>query len=286
MVGTQSYQPAARSSFLQLASRLRRGEYFGGLFVLGCANGFAWRIAHSIEEIGLAPAFFRTFGISVIVLFSCVAGVSLVLRDDTSEIRPLEIAIGAGFITFIIVPIGPLSWIAVTALSVFILLSTGSSTSRRGAIILLATTVPMLWSRMLFQLFANFILAVDAFLVSWLLGTHRTGNLVEFADKSGQLVIFPACSSLANVSLAFLCWVTLSQLVSHKSSATDLFWCLLACSSVVTVNVIRMTMLGLSDWHYSTFHNQWGDSLVNMIILILIVAIAALGVRRELVQYI
>jgi len=122
--------------------------------------------------------------------------------------------------------------------------------------------------------------------VSWLLGTHRTGNLVEFADKSGQLVIFPACSSLANVSLAFLCWVTLSQLVSHKSSATDLFWCLLACSSVVTVNVIRMTMLGLSDWHYSTFHNQWGDSLVNMIILILIVAIAALGVRRELVQYI
>ena len=62
---------------------------------------------------------------------------------------------------------------------------------------------------MLFQLFANFILAVDASLVSWLLGTHRTGNLVEFADKSGQLVIFPACSSLANVSLAFLCWVTL-----------------------------------------------------------------------------
>ena len=82
----------------------------------------------------------------MIVLFSCVAGVSLVLRDDTSEIRPLEIAIGAGFITFIIVPIGPLSWIAVTVLSVFILLSTGSSTSRRGAIILLATTVPMLWS--------------------------------------------------------------------------------------------------------------------------------------------
>ena len=286
MVSTHSYQPAARSSFLQLASGLRRGEYFAGLFVLGCANGFAWRIAHSIEEIGLAAAFFRTFGISVIVLFSSVAGISLVLRDDTRGIRLHEVAIGAGYIIFIILPIGPLSWIAVTALSFFILLSTSSSTSRRGAIILLAATVPMLWSRMLFQLFANFILAVDASLVSWLLGTHRTGNLVEFADNSGQLVIFPACSSLANVSLAFLCWVTLSQLVSHKSSAFDLFWCLLACISVVAVNVIRMTILGLSDWHYSTFHNQWSDSLVNVIILILIAAIAALGVRRELVQHI
>jgi exosortase/archaeosortase family protein len=129
-------------------------------------------------------------------------------------------------------------------------------------------------------------LAADASLVSWLLGTHRTGNLVEFADRSGQLVIFPACSSLANVSLAFLCWVTLSQLVSHRKSPSDLFWCLLACIAVIAVNVIRMTILGLSDWHYATFHNEWGDATANVIILVLIVGISALGVRRELVQHI
>jgi len=61
--------------------------------------------------------------------------------------------------------------------------------------------------------------------------------MVEFADGSGVLVILPACSSLANVSLAFLCWVTVSQLVCHKKSAYDLLWCLMACVSVIAVNV-------------------------------------------------
>lgn len=282
-MSAHSYEPAARNSLLRIANDLRRGEYFGGLFILGCAGGFSSRIVHTIGEIGWVDALFRTFGISVIVLASCIAGISLILRDHTRGVRPSEIAVGVGFIILVILPIGPVSWIAVTGLSFFIILSTDVSTSRRGAIILLATTVPMLWSRMVFQFFANFILAADALLVSWLLGTHRTGNLVEFADRSGQLVIFPACSSLANVSLAFLCWVTLSQLVSHRKSASDLLWCLLACAAVIAVNVIRMTTLGLSDWHYATFHNEWGDATANVIILVLIVGISAVGVRRELV---
>jgi hypothetical protein len=285
VVSVHSYE-AAPSSLLRMTNDLRRGEYFGALFILGCASGLSLRIVHSIEELGWFDALIRTFGISVIVLASCIAGISLILRDNARGIRPSEIVVGIGFIILVILPIGPLSWIAVTGLSFFILLSTDVSTSRRGAIILLAATVPMLWSRILFQFFANFILAADASLVSWLLGTHRTGNLVEFADRSGQLVIFPACSSLANVSLAFLCWVTLSQLVSHRKTAFDLLWCLLACAAVIAVNVIRMTILGLSDWHYATFHNQWGDAATNVIILVLIVSISALGVRRELVRHI
>ena len=109
--------------------------------------------------------------------------------------RPSELALGVGFVFLVILPIGPLSWIAVTGLSLYILVSTDVPTSRRGAFILLATTVPMLWSRMLFQFFASSILRVDALFVSWLLGTDRTGNVVEFADSSARLVILPGCSS-------------------------------------------------------------------------------------------
>ena len=139
--------------------------------------------------------------------------VFLILRDCTLGVSSFELLLGAGSIFLVILPIGPLSWLAVTGLSLYILVSADVSTSRRGAFILLAATVPMLWGRWLFSFFANSILAADASLVSWLLGTHRTGNLVEFADNSGQLVIFPPCSSIANVTLAFLCWVTFSQLV-------------------------------------------------------------------------
>ena len=238
----------------------------------------------SVYRLGWVNAIFNTFEISVLVWLSCIAGVLLILRDRRVGVSILELALGAGFVVLVILPIGPLSWIAVTGLSLYIGVSADIDTSRRGAAILLATTVPMLWSRMLFQFLANYILAVDASLVSWLLGTPRNGNFVEFFDHSAQLVILPSCSSLANVSLAFLCWVTFSQWVGHRKSVYDIFWCLLACAAVIVVNVARITICGLSEWHYATFHGQWSDAVTNIIILCLIVGICALGVRRELFQ--
>jgi hypothetical protein len=261
---------------------LPRGEFFAGLFALGCVSGLMSRIVQSINRLGWADALFNTFEISAIVWISCAAGISLVHRDRTIGVRSRELAIGLGFVFLAVLPIGPLSWFAVTALSLYIIFSTNVASSRRGAIILLAATVPMLWSRLLFQFFANLILQIDASLVGWILGTHRAGNVVGFADGSGVLVILPSCSSLANVSLAFLCWATVSQLVDHKKSVYDLLWCLMACISVVAVNVTRMGIEGLSQLHYTTFHGVWGDAASNIAILVLIVSFSVLGVRREL----
>jgi len=283
-VSNRSGELVIGGSVSRIASELRRGEYFAGLFILGCVSGLTSRIIQSVNRLGWADALFSTFEISLIIWISCIAGIFLIRRDRTIGVSSLELGLGAGFVALVILPVGPLSWIAVTGLSLYILVSTDVPTSRRGAFILLATTVPMLWSRMLFHFFANLILGMDASLISWLLGTHRTGTLVEFADSSGQLVIMTGCSSLANVSLAFLCWITVSQLVDHKKTVHDFFWCLLACVSVVAVNVTRISILGLSQWHYATFHGRWGDAVANIIILSLIVGISVLGVRRELFQ--
>jgi len=283
MLSVRSDGMALCRSVLPRARELRRGEYFAGLFVLGCLNGFASHIIQTSEN-GWLNAVLTTYGISAIVWVSCIAAVSLILRDHRAGVESREIALGAGFLLLVILPISAASWIAVTGLSLYILFSTDVDGSRRGATILLAATVPMLWSRILFQFFAHYILAADALLVSWVLGTHQSGNLVEFADHSAELAIFPACSSLANVSLAFLCWVTFSQLVSHKKSGYDYLWCLLACLAVVVVNVSRMAILAISEGNYLSFHNEWGDLVGNVIILGLIVGISALGVRRELFQ--
>ncbi|WP_454632729.1 hypothetical protein [Bradyrhizobium cenepequi] len=268
----------------QVARGLPRGEFFAGLFALGCISGLTSRIIQSIDRLGWADAFLNTFEVSVVVWFSCVAGIALILQDRTIGIRSSELAIGAAFVVLVILPIGPLSWLAVAALGLYLIISTDVPSSRRGALILVATTVPMLWSRLLFQFFADLILQIDASLVSWLLHTRRSGDIVDFADGSGALVILPACSSLANVSLAVLCWVTVSQSVGHKRSAYDLFWCLMACMSVIAVNVTRISFMGLSQWHYATFHSPWGAAVANTIILGLIVGFCVIGVRRELFQ--
>ena len=276
---------SARGSVLRIATEIPRGEFFAGLFALGCVSGLTSRIIQSINRLGWTDALFNTFEVSAIVWVSCAAGVSLVLRDRAVGIHSSDLAVGGGFLCLVILPIGPLSWLAVTALSLYlIVISPNVATSRRGAFILLAVTVPMLWSRLLFQFFANLILEMDASLVGWMLGTDRAGAIIEFVDGSGVLVILPACSSLANMSLAFLCWVTVSQLVDHKMSAYDLLWCLLACISVIAVNVTRLGLMGLSQWHYVTLHSPWGEAVGNTIILGLIVGISVLGVRRELFQ--
>lgn len=274
----------ACGSVARIAGELPRGEFFAGLFALGCVSGLASCVIQSINRHGWVDALFNTFETSAIVWLSCAAGVSLILRDRTIGVRSSELGMATGVVLLVILPIGPLSWLAVTALGLYVILSESVASSRRGALILLATTVPMLWSRLLFQFLANLILQIDASIVGWILGTHRTGDIVEFADGSGVLVILPDCSSLANVSLAFLCWVTVNHLVCHKKSAYDLLWCFMACISVIAVNVTRISIQGLSPWHYTTFHSPWGDAVGNTIILGLIVGFSVLGVRRELFQ--
>jgi hypothetical protein len=278
-----SLPPSTRAgTVVTMVGRLPRGEFFAGLLVLACVNGLSSRITDSINRLGLTDAFFNTFDVSVIAWISCCAGVTLVLRDRTGEISLLDFVIGAGILLLVILPVNQLSWIAVAALCTYMLASNNIVSTRQGALILLATTVPMLWSRLVFKFFANPILNADASLVSWLLGTRRTGNIIEFADNSGHLVILAPCSSLANVSLAILCWVSVSQLANHRRSPFDVIWCLCACASVVAVNVTRMAMMGLTERDYVRIHSNSGDALTNMIICVLAIGICLLGVRREL----
>jgi len=262
---------------------MSREEFFAALFIVGCLNGLGSQVVHSVRVSGWTDALLSTFGISAIVWVACFGGVRLILCERTGKILPLDLILGFALLLLITLPIGALSWLAITILSVYVLLFTDPSLSpTRGALIIFAPTVPMLWSRLLFRFFANFILEIDASLIGLLLGTGHTGNIVRFGDQSGSLVIWPPCSSLANVSLAFLTWVTISQWLSHRSSLKDLYWCFLTAVSVIAINVTRISLMDLSEMHYQTIHSHWGGAIVNLLILGVTVGLCLLGVKREL----
>jgi hypothetical protein len=70
-----------------------------------------------------------------------------------------DLILGLPLLLPIALPIGALSWLAITILRLYVLLFTDHPRrDSAGPLILLATTVPMLWSRLLFLYFANFIL--------------------------------------------------------------------------------------------------------------------------------
>jgi hypothetical protein len=271
----------SRGLVVALRHSIPRDKFFAGLYILGCANGLLGRILLSLNSDGWTGLL--NVDINVIVLFACFAGISILLQEDGDEIRPVDLAVGGVFLILVILPIFALSWLAVTALSLYILVfANDGSARRRGALIMLALTVPMLWSRLLFQFFAGPILTIDASLAALLLGTERVGNLVGFGDGSGYMVVLPACSFLANTSLAFLCWVSVTQWAKHQWSPTDILWSLLACGSVIAVNVARIALTGLSRGHYEAIHSPLGNTVWGAILLGLTVGISVLSARREL----
>jgi hypothetical protein len=271
-----------RGLLAALRHSIPRNEFFAGLYILGIANGLVGRIYSTSKFDSWADAV-TSLDINVIVLFACFAGVSTILCADRGRIQPMDLAVAAVFLMLTALPMFWFSWLAVTGLSLYILLlASGGSTLRRGAVILLALTVPMLWSKLLFRFFAKLILDIDALLVASLLGTDRIGNMVSFADGSGHMVVLPACSSLTNMSLAFLCWVSITQWAGHRWSAVDMLWSSLVCMSVIAVNVTRISLMGLSHRHYELIHGELGDMVANSIMLCLMIGFSVLGARREL----
>lgn len=266
-----------------LQESMPRDELFAGLCILACVNGLGSRVIKSINDLGWESAVIHTFGISAFIWVACFLGVTLALRNRTDVIRSVDLVVAAAVIVLVFVPIGGASWLALTGLCLYmLLLPNGPPSRRRGAGILLATTVPMLWTGLLLHFLAKPILEIDAAIVGCLLGTDRLGNMVRFADNSGYLVIFQPCSSVAGLSLAMLCWVTMSQAAQHKPSVHDLIWAGLACASVIVVNVSRISIMGLSERYFEVAHGPLGSTIANTITVILILGFSLLGVRREI----
>jgi exosortase/archaeosortase family protein len=284
MTATTTNELAAPSRGLVavLQRSMPRDEFFAGLYIVGCANGLLGRFIYTLNLQGWTGAI-AGFEMNVIVWAAAFASIYLVSRNNRDQIRPLDLMVAAVFLPFAIVPSYPLSWVAVTGLSLYILLFANDGAERmRGALILLALAFPMLWSRLFFQFFARPLLALDATMVTWLLGTEQVGNLVRFGDNSGYMLITPACTSFSNISYVFLCWVTVTQWANHRWSSVDLLWISLACVSLVAMNITRMALTGLSSWHYEMFHNQWEDMILGTVFLCVMLGFSVMAARHEL----
>jgi hypothetical protein len=155
VVHAHSTHWAGGGAVVPIAGGLSRREFFGGLLILGCVNGLSSRIIEEVNGFGWADALFNTFDISVIVWISCCAGVALVLSDQSGQANAVDLAVAGAFLLLVALPISSLSWVAIAAFCIYMLATTNGVSTRQGAVILLATTVPMLWSRVFFYFFCK-----------------------------------------------------------------------------------------------------------------------------------
>jgi exosortase/archaeosortase family protein len=264
-----------------LSTQIPQNELFAGLAGLGFINGISEKVIQNVVDNGLVFALSTTFNISAIVWIAFAVAIKFLLQAPSQQTIYHDWILACFLVAAFLVPIGPLSWIALSGLAFYILRrSSRSSLSGRGAWILLAVTIPMFWSRVLFALLSDLILQGDAILVGWIVGTHNLGNTVQFADGSGYLWIAPGCSSWANISLAILCWITFTKVFDRPSSLQGILWMITACMAVVGINVTRISLIGFYPEHYETLHGPIGDVVASWTIFAVTIGMCWIGVKH------
>ena len=276
------WAPPTEAGVWNVRHWVTRGELFAGLLIIPCVNGFAGSIIASSRQLGWY-ALTAGFDVSVIAWLAALASLRLVLRTEGGQITPLDLVAAAVVLLLTAAPAPTLSWAALTLSSIYISrVSPRGSAAQRASLICLALTAPMMWGPYLMHTYFEPFQRIDAGLVSLITGTERLGNLVELANGSGYLLVAQACSSFHNISLAILASVTVSQMVGVTRTVRQLGWCLLACASVLAVNLIRISLIALHPDYYDLLHGPLGASVANWLSLGLIGSLCYLGVRRDL----
>jgi exosortase/archaeosortase family protein len=266
---------------------MSRDQFFCGLLILAVANGLEGFVLNGVSATGWSEGLLGCFGVSAFVWVACFAASALLYGSRLDDVITIpDAVIGLFILSMTILPFTKSSFLALTVLSLYMLcVAPARSPRRRGALIALAVTGPMLWGPALMDVFGKQVLQADAILVSTLIGTDRFGTVFSGAIGADGLpthfAVYPGCSSLRGMSLAVLAWITISNTLGGAWSARYLVCGLLAAVSVLAVNVSRMSLIGLFPAYFSVIHESPGDQIASWLSLTLVVAISLLGIGRE-----
>lgn len=261
-----------------------------GLYLLGIANGLCDIVANSIAADGLAAAAMNTFGVSVVTIAAAVVGLDLAARSPARAIDRLDCVVGAMFVLALFVPRSLASLAALTLFAAYeAVRGRRSAEVTAAATLFIGIAVCQLWGRVILQVFAGPVLGADAALVAGLLnilqggGAGHAGNLVNAADGQ-SLIILPRCSSLSNISYALLCWMTVMRASRPDWRKADLWTVPVVVAGVVFLNVLRMTLMGVSPELYLLIHGPAGVNVTNSLILVLAIGAAWYALGRDAVS--
>lgn len=260
------------------AVAIPRNVLFAGLIAIGFANGSINRAIQLVmQDAGAALS--RMLGISIVAWVALAVAIILVGRSPARPASRADFAAAGALFLLFLFPAAPASWLGLTLLGAYLAFGDATrSSSRRGGIVLLALTVPMFWSRILMSTMSDLILTVDAILVSAILTADRVGNTIAFADGWGYFWIAPECSSLANISLALLCWVMVTQ-SGTQPRHVKFRYCAAAVAAVIAINVGRMALTGISRAHYELVHGTLGNIVFDVVTLAAMVGILFAGLK-------
>jgi hypothetical protein len=132
-----------------------------------------------------------------------------------------------------------------------------------------AVAVQAVWAPLIFSKISPFLLQIDAGVVGWLLslvvpGASWVGNIVHTPSGHNVAITSP-CASFHNLSLASLCWVTLTMLHRPYWVKSDLYVGMVAMLIQFGLNVCRLVFVCFSLPMYEFWHEGAGKHIFSAV---------------------
>jgi hypothetical protein len=172
--------------------------------------------------------------------------------------RDFLVAAALGFIIFL--PTARIIWIAASMIAAYwLIFNAGDFKLRAAGAVLAALSVQAFWGHVIFHLIAFPLLCAETAVVGTILEVARAGTVWQDNVITGPngygIVIFDQCSVFHNLSLAILCWVTVSKLQREKSYFYDFIFGVLVVITMILWNIARLCLMA---WNIDLFH-FWHD---------------------------
>ena len=132
-----------------------------------------------------------------------------------------------------------------------------------------AVAVQAVWAPLLFSKISFLLLQIDAGVVGWLVSYFVPGaswdGTVVYTPSGHDVAITSACASFHNLSLASLCWVTLTMLHRPYWLKGDFYVGLIAGLIQFGFNVWRLVFVCLSPSMYDFWHEGFGKHIFSAV---------------------
>jgi hypothetical protein len=259
---------------------LGRGSTFAAAGVLAALNAQASQILSALNNQPLAEVMLGLAGISAVIWTAMAAAWKIGSEDRRRLSAGADTAVLAMVITLSFLPLSYAAQAGLLLCTAYLFAtSRGYQPARRAALVLLALTGPLIWGRILLNLFAGPILNLDAHVVGAVIGTRVDGNTFRAVDGS-RFVIGDFCSSVHNISLAIVLWTTAAMLFDIQIDRRYVAIGAAMIGFMFALNIARLSTIGLFPAHFDYLHFGTGAALFGWAGLIGAVLLAGFGVAN------
>lgn len=218
------------------------------------------RIAEAVHVGG--PIALGTFE-----LFGAIACLYLLSKGRSGEASSLDWVVCA---CAILTASAGFAGYSITVLGLYLFFRAASDENTKAAgTVATAVAVQALWAPVIFEKLSFLFLRIDAVIVGWLISLIIPGaswsETVVSTPSGHDVMITAPCASFHNLSLASLCWVTLTMLHRPYWVRRDIYTGLIALLIQFGFNVWRLTFVCFSLPMYEFWHEGPGKHIFSAV---------------------